>query len=238
MKNKFLVPALVAAMALSSQAAVIANYDFAGSSLASSDSELNTTASALSDYSTDNDGAANPATSRNILGSVSASVGNPSPGIAGTFQHFGGGGTPVGSLAEALSENIYIGFTIAPTGGATIDFTNFTIDVQKVAGGAAFYGWLLVDQNNNGWDIGDQIGAEDSFTQIGAWETMSFDASSLTGVSTATSFRIYLGSDGTGASNGINVDNLVMNGTVTPVPEPRAALLGGLGLLALLRRRR
>lgn len=33
-------------------------------------------------------------------------------------------------------------------------------------------------------------------------------------------------------------DNLLSNGTLVVVPEPRAALLGGLGMLALLRRRR
>ena len=37
-------------------------------------------------------------------------------------------------------------------------------------------------------------------------------------------------------SYGIDQDNVVLTGTV--VPEPRAALLGGLGLLMLLRRRR
>lgn len=32
--------------------------------------------------------------------------------------------------------------------------------------------------------------------------------------------------------------SLSIAGTVTPIPEPSVALLGGLGLLALLRRRR
>ena len=46
----------------------------------------------------------------------------------------------------------------------------------------------------------------------------------------------FLGLDESG--NHTAIDNLSINGTFTAVPEPSAALLGGLGLLALLRRRR
>lgn len=47
-----------------------------------------------------------------------------------------------------------------------------------------------------------------------------------------------------GGTNGVfgqregTMDNLVLNGTLSPIPEPSTAILGGLGLLALLRRRR
>ena len=46
----------------------------------------------------------------------------------------------------------------------------------------------------------------------------------------------FLGVNETGTHTAI--DNLSINGTFEAVPEPSAALLGGLGLLALLRRRR
>jgi hypothetical protein len=46
----------------------------------------------------------------------------------------------------------------------------------------------------------------------------------------------FLGIDEFG--NHTAIDNLSINGTFAAVPEPSAALLGGLGLLALLRRRR
>lgn len=236
------IPVLLSVCLLAplSQAAVLANYTFGTSeitSLASVDTDTDTTATSLEDYSSQN-GETNPVTNRNILTSLSTTVGNPDAGINGEFQTFGGGSAPVGMLSEALFENIYIEFTVAPNGGFSIDYTTFTIDVQKEAGSAAFYGWFLVDQNNNGWDTGDQIGAEYSFTQVGAWETMSFDVSSLTGVASSTSFRIYLGADGTGSANGVNVDNLILSGNLTAIPESSAALLGGLGVLLLLRRRR
>lgn len=46
----------------------------------------------------------------------------------------------------------------------------------------------------------------------------------------------FLGNDETGNHTGI--DNLIINGTVTPIPEPSALLLAGLGLLAAVVRRR
>ena len=46
----------------------------------------------------------------------------------------------------------------------------------------------------------------------------------------------FLGTNDTG--NHTAIDNLSINGTFEAVPEPSAALLGGLGLLALWRRRR
>lgn len=237
MKQLFSTIAAVAvmAMATNSYAAVIADYDFAGLALTSSDSQANSVADALEDYSTQNGGASNPATNRNILGSVSASVGNPSPGIDGTFQTFGGGSSPVGTIAEAISEDVYIEFTITPDSGFEIDYSTVTVDVQKEAGGAFFYSWLLVDGDSNGWDTGDEL-AGDSFDTIGSYVTMSMDASSLADITTATTFRLYLGSDGTGAANGINVDNIVVNGTV--VPEPASLALVGLGALLIAGRRR
>lgn len=45
----------------------------------------------------------------------------------------------------------------------------------------------------------------------------------------ASNSRLFLGGD-----NGLSFDNIV----VSAIPEPSAALLGGLGVLALLRRRR
>lgn len=55
----------------------------------------------------------------------------------------------------------------------------------------------------------------------------------LTFTATATSHTFTLSNTGTGATgNGFLVDN------VSVIPEPSAALIGGLGMLALLRRRR
>jgi autotransporter-associated beta strand protein len=61
-------------------------------------------------------------------------------------------------------------------------------------------------------------------------------------------FNLFRGSSFSGSFDTVNLplltggltwqDNLLSNGTLTVIPEPSAALLGGIGVLALLRRRR
>ena len=69
--------------------------------------------------------------------------------------------------------------------------------------------------------------------------TLDLADTALTDVGTYT-LRIkggdFIGSDETGNHAGIN--NLSINGDVSAVPEPSALLLGSLGFLTLLRRRR
>jgi hypothetical protein len=70
--------------------------------------------------------------------------------------------------------------------------------------------------------------------------TATFTSSMLLSDSGTYTLRIK-GGDFLGVDNGgthTAIDNLSINGTFGAVPEPSAALLGGLGLLALLRRRR
>lgn len=79
----------------------------------------------------------------------------------------------------------------------------------------------------------------------GDWQDFDFSLTSLSDYTLApgesASFRISSASTDTPAANNQNfgaLDNIGFFGTVGAVPEPSAALLGGLGLLALLRRRR
>jgi uncharacterized protein (TIGR03382 family) len=70
------------------------------------------------------------------------------------------------------------------------------------------------------------------------WVPQSFnlsDDSILQGVTAATTFRLYL-IDSRGSTAHILLDNVTLNATT--IPEPSAALLGSLAMLALLRRRR
>jgi len=70
-----------------------------------------------------------------------------------------------------------------------------------------------------------------SFLVGGAWAEYTFN---FTATATTTRIGIYNSYKTGDTVHSINVDDV----SVTAVPEPSAALLGGLGLLALLRRRR
>jgi hypothetical protein len=65
--------------------------------------------------------------------------------------------------------------------------------------------------------------------------TLDLSGAAFQNITTATTFRIY-GWDNISTSGNLRVDDVQLNGTVAP--EPSTALLGSLGVLALLRRRR
>ncbi len=70
------------------------------------------------------------------------------------------------------------------------------------------------------------------------WDQVGWTSTQLTnaGVTTTKEYRLHLIDQAAGGWGHINLDTVSFNGTV--IPEPSSALLGGLGLLALLRRRR
>jgi MYXO-CTERM domain-containing protein len=71
-------------------------------------------------------------------------------------------------------------------------------------------------------------------TADGSGDT-AYVAATITGTDATTISSVSLRQGGsTTAPGGVVIDNIV----VSSIPEPSAALLGGLGLLALLRRRR
>ena len=139
------------------------------------------------------------------------------------------------------------------TGTQTIDLSDVTFNIYRFNSGGATQATDTNVRNVN-------IGAEYTLNGGGAWTALAATkvvnlttSNTTTGVNLALNYAlgtpvtVNLASDDfqirytvlndaatSGAYNGIS--SLVFNGSV--VPEPSAALLGGLGLLALLRRRR
>jgi autotransporter-associated beta strand protein len=166
--------------------------------------------------------------------------------IGGSVTIQGGGtlasGTSIESLAtgalslQALATYAYemnndvlpaaAGDLTAVTGNLTLDLTNAAILTLTELGGGS---WTVGDKltlisytgawNGGLFNYGGTLNDGDTFTFSGIdWE---FDYNDTTS-----------GSNFTGDLTGSSFV------TMTAIPEPRAALLGGLGLLALLRRRR
>ena len=112
---------------------------------------------------------------------------------------------------------------ITATSGSEFNLLLTSLTTLNAAGNAvnfsdlASYNWLIAD-----------------FTSITGFDATDFNINTSAFANTFTgAFGVSLG--GVGAVPG---DSSQIYLTYIPVPEPRAALLGGLGLLALLRRRR
>jgi hypothetical protein len=118
--------------ATAAQADVLGLYDFASSDFTSSDGDGNSTASDLV--------AGNTALGVSSIGTThvdGASFILPvsSPAIAGEFGDIGSGLTTSTSLQDAIDNDFYHSFTITPL-GPSIDFSSFSIDINKTSGGA------------------------------------------------------------------------------------------------------
>lgn len=158
-----------------------------------------------------------------VLGGETALGGNLTVGSAGTLAP----GNSPGVFGIAGNLDLNGAYAYEFTGGASV------ADLVNVAGSLDLTGSAVVWSNLGTYAPGDK------FTLI------SYDAGDLTGTfagyadDTTHSFGggfWFINYDDTAAGvNGGNRDRFI---TITAIPEPAVALLGGLGLLTILRRRR
>lgn len=158
--------------------------------------------------------------------------------------------TSMTTVATPTVSDIKFSFSLTPDAGYGIAFdaTNtVTWDIMAWAntgttGGLTVYSKLFVSKTSD-FSV---IEASSSIFSVVA-------ASNASIISNTNPFLNYTGDEnytgplyfgfaftdnsGSTAKNG-RMDNILINGSLTAVPEPSAALLGGLGVLALLRRRR
>lgn len=136
----------------------------------------------------------------------------------------------------------YTEFTITPTDGFQVDYNFLTYDVASYGGMNNASGYTLIVRTSL-----DGFAADVATSTLTNATTGQFNVnlSALQDISAATTFRLYI-FDNDGGTNWADLQGsdtvttlgLIVDGTVSVVPEPSAALLGGLGLLGLLRRRR
>ena len=217
----------------SAQAAVVAQYDMAdlavvsGQNSSTSDvaGNLNVTASGFEENLTG--------------GTLAAEFGRADSGLVPA----GVNGISARSMNSSPS-NPWWEFTVTPLGGATLDLTTLTLDAGAADTIATTTNWDY-DVSTTVGGLGVTIGTFDGPSTTGAEVVstgLSVDLSALASQTSAFTIRItpnrISGTNGAASQRAGWIDNVTLNATVTPVPEPSSAALLGLGGLALIRRRR
>lgn len=153
------------------------------------------------------------------------------------------GGSSINSISpdpagQSLALQASNASTGTPNNGASLVLSFATVDLedvvltfatQKTSTGFASNQLAYSTDGTNYTDFGATYNPATSFG------LQTFDLSSITALDDqATAFIRITFNGATGNSGNNRIDNL----QITAVPEPAAALLGGIGLLGLLRRRR
>jgi len=146
--------------------------------------------------------------------------------------------------ATGISLADYTTFTITPDSGFTASYTSVSYSYQTY-GFQATDGYLLYLRSSvDGFAADLATGSVDPGPGAG---TAVFDASSLSGIADPVEFRIYASAPNAPAgsrwfdlqgSNTATDVGLIVDGAVSPIPEPSTGLLSGLVCLALAFRRR
>jgi hypothetical protein len=222
---------LIAAAAFSAQpvraAVIVAGYNFTGSSSAASTEAANVTAD---DFII---GSGISSTESGFYGSV----GNPA---AAVFVRADQTTEPV-----SPTSNDYIGFTVTPDSGYELDLTSLSFDYAFTdsAGDSGLNATFTLRSSIDGF-----AGNIASFNRVLTPQTgtpflntgaIDLSGASYQGLTDSITFRIYLTDNSSGNSRTLRVDNVVLSGDVSVIPEPAMFALLGLGacLLATWRKR-
>lgn len=162
--------------------------------------------------------------------SLSVSNGSPvSSGYAGASGSYYGSDNGWGSAGN------FFQFTLMPAAGQSLSITglSFGYRTSGTSGPNAF----AIRSSNDNYAANLASGALTNTDTN--WHSSGTVSITMSGITTATTFRIY----GSGASTNtptLRLDDIVINGALTAVPEPASAvaLLGLAGLLMAVIRRR
>jgi hypothetical protein len=196
--------------ACSANGAIVANYAFTGGNGNTSDIEVNSVASSF--------------TSTGLT--VSYNDPNYVTGDTTSIR------ASCNSMASANGTDYY-SFTITPTSGNYLMLAGssaMTFRYARSTAGTWTYSWDVRSSQDN---YVSSLGSG-SVATGGAWQNGSVNlSSSFNYLTTGITFRLYVW-DGTETSNSRYgyFDDVVLNGSITPVPEPINVALGFFGVCA------
>jgi PEP-CTERM motif len=215
MKKILLSIAVITLFAVRANADVLASYPFAGSSRASTDSDVSTTASNITDGA-------------GVISIIDTTRGNPSPSISVSSDQIDGS-----TNTAAVTANDYISFTLTPGSGITFSLTSFALDAFNYTNDGTFSAEsYFLRSSVNGF--ASNIGTTQSIVaaSMGAITPNSFDltGASFQNLTAPIEFRLFFQDGISDPDRGLAFDNITLNGTAV-VPEPATWMLMGVGLL-------
>lgn len=131
------------------------------------------------------------------------------------------------SLSTARSAGDFVTFTVTPSAGFKLDLTSLTFDNTIDTGGSS--------HPPTTFQVGIVInGSETLYSSMatGGGAT-SISPLALSDITTSAEIRLYAWGGGTTGNRRWYLDNIVLNGSLTPVPEPTTWALAALASVVL-----
>ena len=147
----------------------------------------------------------------------------------------------------ASNATTYFTFTLTPKAGVTYNLTSLTFDaafyeITGISNGGTTNYVIRSDVLGYATDIASITEAgQTTTTPTFHGKTVDLSGASYQGIGATATFRIYVWDSITAGSRVSAIDNLTLNGTITPVPEPSSySVMAGVAAVAFagLRRRR
>ena len=149
------------------------------------------------------------------------------------------------TAAAAITANDYFKFTLTPNATFLANLTDLFFDYSgtgatNVPNTSTFF--VRSGADNFAADVGTTVSATQAEgNSVFRRQTIDLTGASFQNLTAAIEFRIYVFASIAAPSDFgiVRLDNITLNGDIAPIPEPSSlALVGSLGVLALLRRRR
>jgi hypothetical protein len=246
LRQSFTTTALAAGLTLgfadTSEAALLAGYNFDGNSLSSIDTDANSVASDIVLGFSPND--SNPLVNDNTLSFITSGGGStdgPSGFFTGTANSDALSFNNVDyeeQEGDALADGQFVAFTLTAAPLTTLDLEQLS------------YGHARSGSAPRRLSVYTQLAGETGFTEqkdsanngtttFNSNDYFTLDLSSITGFDSATSveFRLVFHDDNSSPGSGY-LENIAVSGTATVIPEPASLALLGLGGLCLAGGRR
>jgi hypothetical protein len=216
-----------------STAEVIANYDFSSSP---TPSQIDSTDTQLQSVASDFNNAYDSGTGFSSVGGGSFFV---------RADDVVGNATTPGTESAAITEDEYVSFTITPIAGYEIDYQTLSFDIlmdRSSSGDPAPFATWFLKTSVGGFGASDPtVGSRNapvsSVDTDLATITPLIDLSALGTRSDTVEFRIYTFDNEISSTVPHRLDNVIVNGDVSLIPEPATVALVSLGLFCCTGRR-